>query len=70
MDNLSGVQVGKGKDDAGKEEAGLFLSEFSAISEVIPEISSVTVVHDEEESLPILEGGQHVDQEGMFGCSQ
>jgi hypothetical protein len=48
-----------------KKELGLFLIEESAIAEVVAQVSSIEVVHDEVEVLSILEGVGHIDEKGM-----
>ncbi len=66
MDDPAGVEVLEAEDDAGEEEAGFGLIEDAVVAEVVAHISAVAVVHDEVEVLPVLEGADHVDEEGVF----
>ena len=44
---------------------GLFLSEELVEAEMVPQISSPEILHDHVEILSILEGWDHVDDEGV-----
>lgn len=37
---------------------------------MVPEISSAHVVHDEVEVVPILEGVEHINEEGVFELAE
>lgn len=68
MDDLLAVKVFETDDNAGQKEPGFFFFELSAISKVIPQITSITVIHDQIEVFPVLEGAGHVHQKwvGQF----
>lgn len=61
MDNLSGVHVLQADDDTGNEEPWLSLTEDTVIPQMISHIPTITIIHDEIEVLPILEGADDVD---------
>jgi hypothetical protein len=63
MDDLLGVHVFKGDEDAGCKEAGLFLSEPMLPTDMVPEIPARHEIHDQIERIPILEGLPHIDDE-------
>lgn len=56
VDDPAGVEVLESSDNAGEEETGLLLSEFTTIAQVVPEVTPVAVIHNQEKSLSCLEG--------------
>jgi hypothetical protein len=66
MDNFTSVHILETEHDAGEEKAGFLLLELAFIAEVVAQIASVAVVHDQVEVLAVLEGADHVDQERVF----
>lgn len=65
MDDAVAVQVIQSYNEVGDEEFSLQFSESSSPADMVPQVSSVHVIHDEVEVLPILKGVVHVDEEGM-----
>lgn len=65
MDDFIVVEVFETEDDAGNEETGFVFLELSAVANVVPHVSTVTVVHDKKQLLSALEGVDHVHEEGM-----
>ena len=63
MNDFIFVHVLKSNDNVGHEELGLPLVEDSFVAEVVPEVTAVEVVHDEEEVFAVLEGVLDVDEE-------
>ena len=66
MDNPLFVNILQGYDDAGDEKSRLLLPEFSLTSNMVPEISSVAIIHNQVKSLLVLESKYHIDQKRMF----
>lgn len=66
MDNLAGMHVFEAEHDASQKEASFFFFEFSAIAQMVAQISSIAVIHHKEQVFPILERVDHVDQKGIL----
>ena len=65
MNNFVFVHVLQSDDDIADKKFGLSLVENPLISKMVPQISSIKVIHDEVKMLSILEGVLDIDQEGM-----
>lgn len=66
MDDLLRVHVLEGQEDAGGEEAGLLLGEPVLAADVVAQVAARHEVHDQVETVAVLEGLAHVDDEGVF----
>lgn len=47
MDNLLSVHILETEYDAGQEELGLFLGEISSVAQMVSEIPTIAVLHNE-----------------------
>lgn len=70
MDNLLGVHVFKGDEDAGCKETGLLLGEAMLTANMVPEVAARHEIHNQVERVSILEGLPHIDNELMLEYSQ
>eukprot|EP00344_Euplotes_crassus_P010586 CAMPEP_0196996562 /NCGR_PEP_ID=MMETSP1380-20130617/2414_1 /TAXON_ID=5936 /ORGANISM="Euplotes crassus, Strain CT5" /LENGTH=121 /DNA_ID=CAMNT_0042412575 /DNA_START=933 /DNA_END=1298 /DNA_ORIENTATION=+ len=60
VDNAVLVAVLKPKDDIGSEELGLQLSKPPMFTDVVPQVPSAKVVHDQVQIMPVLKSVFHV----------
>ena len=65
MNNFVFVHVLQSNNNIADKKFGLSLVENPLISKMVPQISSIEVIHDEVKMLSILEGVLDIDQEGM-----
>ena len=65
MNNIVLVHVLKSYDHVGHEKFALPLIEDPFVSQMIPQIPTIKVVHDQEQILSVLEGTANIDQERM-----
>jgi hypothetical protein len=65
MYNLISVQVLESDDDINQKEFSLFFAEKLLVSEMVPQITAVEVVHQQIEIFSILESDFHINNEGM-----
>jgi hypothetical protein len=60
------MQVLKSDDDIGEKEFSLFFIEKLAISKMVPQVSSIKVIHNQVKAFSILKCKGHVDKECMM----
>ena len=65
MNNFVFVHVLQSNNNIADKKFGLSLVENPLISKMVPQISSVKIIHNEVKMLSILEGVLDIDQEGM-----
>ena len=65
MNNFVFVHVLQSNNNIADKKFGLSLVENPLISKMVPQISSIEVIHNEVKMLSILEGVLDIDQEGM-----
>ena len=65
MNNFVFVHILQSNNNIADKKFGLSLVENPLISKMVPQISSIEVIHDEVKMLSILEGVLDIDQEGM-----
>ena len=70
MDDVVAVEVLEGEYDAADEELRDVFWEAVAASDLEPQIAAGHVVHDEIEVEPVLEGVDHVDDEGVLEAGE
>ena len=64
------MQILQAHNDVRDEEFGLSLRKSSFAPNVIPQISSIQIIHYEIEILSVLEGGFHIDQKRVIEICQ
>ena len=70
MEDIVFVKVFKTENDATHKEFDNMLWELLMSSYLEPEISTRHIIHDQIQIHPILEGVNHVYQEGMLQLAQ
>jgi len=65
MDNAVIVHILQAYNDICDEKFGLRLNKFSSPSDVITQVSTIQIIHDEVKILSVLKSISHVDNKGM-----
>jgi hypothetical protein len=61
MNNFFAVQMLQTGNNASEYKSGLLFLELALIAEMVSQIASVAVIHDQEEMFSVVEGTMHVD---------
>ena len=70
MNYLVSMEVFEGYDEIGEEEFCLDLCESTSASNMITEVATVDIVHDEIDVLSVLECVGHIDEKWVFDSRQ
>lgn len=65
MNNFIGVDILESNEDVDCDEPDFLFSEAVLVADVVSQVATSEVVHDEVEVLMVLEGAFHVDEEGV-----
>jgi hypothetical protein len=70
MNNLLGVQILQGCENAGCKESSLLLVELMFSAYMVPQISTSHQIHNQKKRIAILKRLKHIDYESVFQLGQ
>lgn len=65
MDNAVIVHILQAYNDICDEKFGLRLNKFPSPSDVVTQVSTIQIIHDEVKILSVLKSISHIDNKGM-----
>jgi DNA transposition AAA+ family ATPase len=64
--DTAGVQKLQAEDNTSNKKSRFLLTEDAVITQMIPKISAIAIIHHKVEMLTILKGIDHINQKRMF----